>query len=121
MKLVSIRNNRDFGKAYTRGKSYVSPVVVTYVLPNRLNISRIGVTASKKIGNAVKRNRARRILKEAVSLLLPQIKPGYDLVLVARRKTTAVKMGQAMEALKRHLKAANLFVMAEVDEGKLQC
>lgn len=53
-----IKENRDFRRIYTRGKSYVSPVVVTYVLKNRSQNVRVGITTGKKTGNAVKRNRS---------------------------------------------------------------
>ena len=49
----------------------VSPVVVTYVLKNRAGTVRVGITTSKKIGGAVQRNRARRVIREPSGSLLP--------------------------------------------------
>ena len=65
------------------------PLIVTYALKNRLGYTRLGITTSKKIGKAVQRNRARRLIKTAYRNLLPEIAPGYDLVVVARTKATS--------------------------------
>ena len=54
-KLVTICRNNDFRRIYARGKSYVTPLVVVYVLKNRTKNVRVGITTSKKIGNAVQR------------------------------------------------------------------
>lgn len=89
--LISICKNNDFRRIYNKGKYFVSPVVVIYVLKNRTGTVRIGVTTSKKIGNAVKRNRSRRIIKEAVRQVLPLFRNGYDYVFVARGKTPYIK------------------------------
>ena len=62
------------------------PLIVTYALKNRLGYTRLGITTSKKIGKAVQRNRARRLIKTAYRNLLPEIAPGYDIVVVARTR-----------------------------------
>lgn len=56
-------------------------------MKNRQQTNRIGITASKRIGRAVQRNRAKRVIREALMMLKPQLKPGYDLVVVARSRT----------------------------------
>ena len=66
MRYHPLTRNNEFARAYTRGKSFVHPHVVLYVNKNRLGRTRVGITASKKIGNAVTRNRARRVLRAAV-------------------------------------------------------
>ena len=86
-KLVPICRNNDFRRIYARGKSYVSPLVVVYALKNRTKNVRVGITTSKKVGNAVQRNRSRRVIREAFRALAPRVRPGFDLVLVARGKT----------------------------------
>ena len=63
MRYHPLTRNNEFARAYTRGKSFVHPHVVLYVNKNRLGRTRVGITASKKIGNAVTRNRARRVLR----------------------------------------------------------
>lgn len=103
--LSTIRENRSFQRAYRNGKSYVSPVVVTYLVKNRLHCLRVGITTSKKTGNAVARNRSRRVIREAYRSLLPQLsglRQGYDVVFVARGKTPFVKMQEVQKAMLSH-------------------
>lgn len=107
-KLVPICRNNDFRRIYARGKSYVSPLVVVYALKNRTKIVRVGITTSKKVGNAVQRNRSRRVIREAFRALAPRVRPGFDLVLVARGKTPYVKSTDVRRQLERQLQAAGL-------------
>ena len=90
------------------GKSYVSPLVVVYALKNRTKNVRVGITTSKKVGNAVQRNRSRRVIREAFRALAPRVRPGFDLVLVARGKTPYVKSTDVRRQLERQLQAAGL-------------
>lgn len=107
-KLVPICRNNDFRRIYARGKSYVSPLVVVYALKNRTKNVRVGITTSKKVGNAVQRNRSRRVIREAFRALAPRVRPGFDLVLVARGKTPYVKSTDVCRQLERQLQAAGL-------------
>lgn len=91
MRFRPLNRNNDFQRAYRRGKSSVHPHVVVYVNKNRVGYTRIGITASKKIGNAVTRNRARRVIRSALQRVLPQNIGPYDIVLVARGQTAALK------------------------------
>lgn len=106
--MTPICQNSDFRRIYSRGKYYVTPVVVVYVLKNRQKLTRFGITTSKKIGNAVHRNRSRRIIKEALRQISPLIQPGYDYVFVARGKTPYVKMQDVRKQLKIQLAKAGL-------------
>ncbi len=106
--LIPITENRDFRRIYARGKSYVSPVVITYVTKNRSKNVRVGITTSKKIGNAVKRNRSRRVIREAFRALAPKIAPGYDFIFVARGKTPFVKSTEVRRMLQQQLKNAGV-------------
>ena len=107
MRYHPLTRNNEFARAYTRGKSFVHPHVVLYVNKNRLGRTRVGITASKKIGNAVTRNRARRVLRAALYEVLPPDVGGYDLVLVARGQTPRLKT-QVAKTLERQLRAAGL-------------
>lgn len=103
-----IKENRDFRRLYSRGKSFVSPCVVLYCAPNRNKITRIGVACSKKVGCAVKRNRAKRVLRAAFSQVEPMIKEGYDILLVARSSTPHKKSTQVAESLTALLNTAGV-------------
>ena len=109
-KIIPICENRDYRRIYSRGKSFVTPQIVIYIFKNKLAKKRVGITTGKKIGNAVKRNRARRIIREAIRELLPSIKPGFDLILVARGKTPYLKSTDIKECLLKELTKANLLL-----------
>lgn len=81
---VSLKSNRDFRRLYSRGKRAVSPTLVLYVQRNRSGCNRLGITVSKKLGNAVARNKVRRRLREIYRLHEEEFLPGRDLVVVAR-------------------------------------
>lgn len=107
-KTISLTENRDFRRLYHRGRSMVHPCLVLYYAHNRNGINRVGITTSKKIGKAVTRNRARRIIREAYRQLEPSLKPGWDMVLVARSRTPACKMGDILRVMGGMLKSARL-------------
>lgn len=104
----TIRENKAFQRAYTRGKYYVSPVLVSYVVKNRKDLLRIGITTSKKTGNAVKRNRSRRVIREAFRPLASQLPAGYDLIFVARVKTPFAKSQEIRRVMEQQLRAAGI-------------
>ena len=87
----SIKQNYIFRRAYRKGKSYVFPTMVIYVLGSgRQNETRLGITAAKKLGNAPTRNRIRRIIRAAFAKYA-DILPKCDIVVVARSKCAFVK------------------------------
>ena len=108
MKYRPLNKNRDFSRAYARGKSYVHPHLVLYVAKNRLGHTRIGLTATKKVGGAVQRNRARRVLRAALCEHLPADIGGYDIILVARGATPHLKSTQVSRSLAALLRRAGL-------------
>lgn len=108
MKFRPINKNKDFVRAYNRGKCYVHPQVVLYVARNRVGYTRVGLTATKKVGHAVQRNRARRIMRAALQEHLSQNIGGYDIILVARGQTPHLKSTQLSQTLGRLFKKAGL-------------
>ncbi len=107
-KYVTVKENKDFSRIYRKGKSFVSPVLVTYVIKNRSGNVRYGITTGKKIGNAVKRTRARRVIRASYYQLYPLLSPGYDIIFVARGKTPFVKSRVVLKAMKKHLESAGV-------------
>lgn len=81
---VAMKNDKDYRRSYNKGKFCADAAVTAYFLPNRLNFNRLGITTGKKIGNAVMRNRARRIIKAAYRLNETKFPIGFDIVFVAR-------------------------------------
>lgn len=116
--IVTLNRNRDFNRMYSRGKSYVTSSLVVYVLRNRQKEVRIGITTSKKIGNAVQRNRARRLIRESCRKIISDVKPGYDIVLVARKRTVQVKCDVVLKALTKMLSEANILKKDEKKQEK---
>lgn len=107
-KALTLKENRDFSRLYRKGKNEVCPVLVTYFQKNKKNTIRYGITTGKKIGNAVRRNRAKRIIRAAFRELLPDIKNGYDFVFVARVKTPYVKSSDIKKAMLTQFRKNNL-------------
>ena len=105
MKGQTLKENKDFRRLYYRGKSEASPVLVTYAMKNRRGGCFYGITTSKKIGGAVERNRARRVIRAAYRSLEPKIKGSWDFVFVARTRTTFVKSQAVEKAMLEHMQA----------------
>ena len=100
---VVIKENHIFRRLYHRGKYQAHPLLVTYALKNRLPVNRFGITASKKIGGAVEHNRAKRVIRAAYRQLEPQLPLGWDIIFVARTRTTSVKMDEVAAVMRRQL------------------
>lgn len=66
---------------------------------------RYGITTSKKIGCAVERNRAKRVIRSAFSQIEDRLNDNYDIVFIARTKTSKVKMQQVLEQMEKQFKA----------------
>ena len=108
MKFKAINKNKEFIRGYKKGTSTVTPMFVSYVLKNRYGHTRIGITASKKIGCAVKRNRARRVIREALRSLDLDMSQNWDIILVARSKTARAKSYEVAPLLKQRLTEAGV-------------
>ncbi len=106
--MITLKENRDFRRIYNRGRSFASPLLVSYVMKNRVGSVRVGITTGKKVGKAVLRSRARRVIREAYRALAEEISPGFDLVFVARSKTPFVKSYDVLKAMKKELKDAGV-------------
>lgn len=105
MKGQTLKENKDFRRLYYRGKSEASPVLVTYAMKNRRGGCFYGITTSKKIGGAVERNRARRVIRAAYRSLEPKINGSWDFVFVARTRTTVAKSQAVEKAMLEHMQA----------------
>ena len=108
MRYEPITRNNDFVRAYSRGKSYVNSHIVLYFRKNRAGHTRVGLTASKKIGNAVMRNRARRVMRAALYQVLDRDLGPVDIVLVARGITPRLKSTKLAPTLQKLLQDAGL-------------
>lgn len=86
-----LNNNKDFVALYKKGRFTASKYSVIYVKPNNKPFNRLGITASKKIGNAVCRNRAKRLIRLAYRNAEIRLPVGIDVVIVARTPICSIK------------------------------
>ena len=80
----SLKKNKDFQVVYRNGKSYANKYLVMYVLKNNMDVNRIGISVSKKVGNSVVRHRMTRLIRESYRLQESTFQRGLDIVVVCR-------------------------------------
>lgn len=112
-----LNRNFQFQSVYRNGKSFVSPLLVTYVARRRRGGIRYGITASKKIGGAVARNRARRVVKAAAGEVLSQAGGSFDIVFVCRQATISSKSYKVAAVLSKQLRKAGVLAPKESEIG----
>lgn len=94
-----LRRKKDFSTIYQKGKSIGTKYVVLFYKRNQLPYNRTAFLASKKVGNAVTRNRARRLLKESYRQVEEKMTQGYDLIFIARTTIVDVKCKDVKKAM----------------------
>ena len=103
-----LTRSTDFKRVRRTGKSYAHPFVVLVVQTNEIPRVRVGVTAGRSVGGAVQRNRAKRLLREAMRPLLPDLLPGWDLILIARPALPAKSLQEIRQVLTSLLHRAQI-------------
>jgi len=119
-----LTRSEDFKRVRRSGKSYAHPLVVLIVQahdkrsgpmdqqsnPADQSRVKVGVAAGRTVGTAVYRNRAKRLLREAMRTLLPHITPGIDLILIARPGLTSASLEETRQALLTLLQRAQILI-----------
>lgn len=100
LKKEVLRKNEDFKKIYRRGKSVGDRFVVFFYMKNGLDYSRHAFLASKKVGNSVQRNRAKRLMKESWNNIHQDLPEGYDYILIARNTINGKKQPEVENSLR---------------------
>jgi len=95
----SLRKNQQFQFVYKNGKSYANKYMVMYVRKNGLEMNRLGISVSKKVGNSVVRHRVKRLIKESYRLHENIFNSGLDIVIVGKPSAAAVGYEEAESAL----------------------
>jgi len=103
--MQSIRNTKSFKIVYNNGRHVANHLFVMYAFANDTDASRLGLSISKKVGNAVTRNRVRRLTKESLRLKAPAIATGFDIVIVARAATGALPREGSFQKVDKSLGA----------------
>ena len=109
-RIYRLKKKYQFNYVYKVGKSsHGKLLMLVYTSSKNQNI-KVGISVSKKVGNAVKRNRARRLLREAISPFLPNLEKNCNLIVVAKQSINGLNMNDVQKDLKHTLEKAGLFV-----------
>lgn len=94
-----LRKNLEFKKVYSGGKNFWNRNLTLYIKKNGLEESRFGITITKKVGNAVVRNKIRRRIKEIYRLNFYRIKDGYDLIFIPKKNVLEISYDELESAV----------------------
>ncbi|QAT44030.1 ribonuclease P protein component [Aminipila luticellarii] len=103
-----LRKKKDFSAIYKKGNSFGGRYVVLFYKKNNLDYNRLGFLASKKVGNSVVRNRARRLMKESFRRMESDMQTGFDLIFIARNTINDVKCDEVYKSMNSLVKRAGL-------------
>jgi len=99
-----ITRSADFDRVYRSGRSHATKLFVLHAFPRGdEEVARLGLSVSRKVGGAVERNKVKRLLKEAFTAKLHEIKPGTDIVVVARTGASEFCDREALEGVAKEL------------------
>lgn len=103
---LPLKKRADYVAVYEQGRSWANNLIVVKVLPNEFGLSRCGFSVGTRVGKAVARNRVRRLLREIVRLT--PIKPGWDIVIIARPEAATADYYQLKSSVGKLLMRARL-------------
>ena len=121
MKNLAIKEHHLYNKAYKKGRSYIGKLITVYVLkdytaeklmranPEKKYVNRVGLSVSKKLGGAIARNRAKRLIRAGFDVVKPNLKAGYLIVIGARGAILSKKSTQVASELEAAFRAVGLY------------
>lgn len=107
--MKTLKKNIDFKRVYSTGNSYATSFLVLYWLSNQKKYNRFGFSISKKIGNAVTRNKLRRRLKEIIRFNEKNMVNGYDFIFIARKPVVKLEFIRLKKDVFKLFKKANVW------------
>lgn len=128
MKNIAIKENHLYNKAYKKGRSYVGKLVAVYILkdygakrimeqnPQKQYLNRLGLAVSKKLGGAVTRNRAKRVIRAAYDSIKDELKTGNLIVISARFAILGKKSQDVEKELRIGFKTLDAFRGAKLTD-----
>ena len=116
LKKEILRNKDDFSIIYRKGKSIGGRYIVLFYRKNNLPYNRTAFLASKKVGNSVVRNRARRLMRESYRFVRDDMRTGYDLIFIARNTIKGRKFCDVQKSLNNAVRKAKLYNGARGDD-----
>ncbi|MBO7392890.1 MAG: ribonuclease P protein component [Abditibacteriota bacterium] len=103
-----LRKNSGFKRVYAKGRSCPDRLAVLCYLPTGEDDTKVGFSVSKKIGCAVVRNKTKRRMREIVRAISGDIKPGYDIVIIARKRTAEAEFSDMSRGIRNLFRRADL-------------
>lgn len=113
-----LSKSNEFKRVRRFGKSYAHPLIVFIALRggDEQAFTRFAFSAGRSVGNAVQRNRAKRLMRAAVQSFLGRIAPGWEVVLLARKPLPEAHFTEVQQALAGLLKRSRLLMENHGDE-----
>ncbi|KIY22903.1 MULTISPECIES: ribonuclease P protein component [Mesobacillus] len=117
-KEYSVKKNKEFQEAFKKGRSVANRQFVVYILkkPEQEKF-RIGLSVSKKIGNAVMRNQIKRYIRQSFHELHDQVQTGNDYIIIARKPTAEMNMHEVKKSLEHVLKVGKVLKILKPGEN----
>ena len=109
----ALKQNHEFRRLYSKGRNAASPYFAVYCRRTGRPYSRLGLTTGVKLGNAVKRNRVRRRMRELYRTNESKLRPGYDIVMVARTRAIFARYSDLESSFLRLMKKLELTLPRE--------
>lgn len=105
-RLKTLKKQKQFDYIYRRGKSFANRQLIIHYAKSRLNCNLIGISISKKVGGAVKRNYLRRVIKEI--LRKKDLKPGFNIIITVRKSSDELSYAVILKSMEHILKKTGL-------------
>ncbi|WP_223553676.1 MULTISPECIES: ribonuclease P protein component [Lysinibacillus] len=108
-----VKKNDDFQKVFKKGKSFANRQFVVYIFEKEGQTEfRVGLSVSKKLGNAVTRNQIKRYIRQSIHELKDELKPNMDYVIIARQPAATMDFHEVKQSLQHVLRVAKVLKKA---------